>query len=149
MKAIINKEARFNYEILDKFEVGLVLHGHEVKSIKSGQIKLKGSYVSVQNDKQPTLYLKNAHVNKYVKTGSLPDYDPIRPRKLLMKQKEINSIMGKIKTSGLTLVPIKVYTKCNLIKLEIGLAKGKKKSDKRETIKNRDLDREMRRELKY
>jgi SsrA-binding protein len=141
-----NKRAKFDYEILDKYEAGLVLLGHEVKSIKTGHISLKGAYVTAKTDKKgkTELYLTNAHIHLYKYAGTIKDYDPERPRKLLLKKREISRLIGKKKEQGLTLVPIKVYTKRSLIKLEFGIGRGKKKIDKRETIKKRELDRKVR-----
>lgn len=140
-----NKKAYFNYAILEKIEAGLVLIGQEVKSIKTGRINLAGSYVSLNNNE---LFLVGAHIPPYQPKNSPPDYLPERPRKLLLKKSEIKYLIGKTKEKGLTLVPLKVYTKKAKIKLEFGIAKGKKKADKRETIKKRTLTKEIERELK-
>jgi len=148
MQAIINKNAHFSYEILDAFEAGLVLLGHEVKSIKSGQMSLKGAYISLTHEPKPELFLVNAHVSPYKNAGPLPDYVPTRPRKLLLDKRTINSLIGKLEQKGLTIIPLKVYTKRNLVKIEIGLARGKKLYEKKESIKKRDVDREIRRTLK-
>ena len=138
----VNKRGKFDYEILETFEAGLKLVGHEVKSTKEGKINLKGSYVTIT---QNEAFLLNAHIAKYKKAGSLPDYDPYRTRKLLLNKKEINHLIGKQQEKGLTLVPLKVYTKNNRIKLEFGIGRGKKKGDKRRDIKKRDIDRDMKR----
>lgn len=141
-----NKRAKFDYEILDSYEAGLVLHGYEVKSIKTGHISLKGSFVTVKrgNKKLPEFILTNAHIPLYQKASTITEYDPERPRKLLLKKKQIEHLVGKKNEQGLTLVPLKIYTKHNKIKLEFGVGKGKKKHDKRETIKKRDVDRKIR-----
>lgn len=149
MQPIVNKIARHEYEILETYEAGLVLFGHEVKSIKNGLIKLNGAYITVKNTPQQELFLIGAHIPKYNKASNLPDYDPLRSRKILMNKKEISSLIGKIQAGGLTLVPLKVYTKSNLIKVEVGLGKGKKRFDKKASLKNRDLDRDLKRSLKY
>jgi SsrA-binding protein len=149
MKAVYNKKATFDYEILQKFEAGLVLTGQEVKAIKNNQINLKGAYVSLRYEPAPELFLIKAHVSPYVKAGPLPDYDPERPRKLLLKKQEIKGLLGKLEQKGLTIVPLSVYTKRNLVKLSFGLAKGKKKYQKKEQKKNRDIDKEISRTLKY
>ncbi|OGF30550.1 SsrA-binding protein [Candidatus Falkowbacteria bacterium RIFOXYD2_FULL_35_9] len=149
MKAIVNKQARFEYTFIETFEAGILLQGHEVKSIKEGQINLNGSFVVVKHEPSPELFLINANITKYNKAGIMPEYEPTRSRKLLLHQKEIDSILGKLKTKGLTLVPIKVYTEDNLVKLEFAIAKGKKTFDKKETLKKRDIDREIKRNLKY
>lgn len=147
----VNKKVNFDYQILEKFEAGIVLFGHEVKSVKTGHISLKGSFVTLKQDKGnklPELYLINTHIPLYKHAGSMPSHDPYRSRKLLLHKNEIKKLIGKKKEQGLTLVPLKVYTKRSLIKLEFGLAKGKKKYDKREDVKKRELDRSMSRVLK-
>ena len=141
-----NKKAYFNYVILEKFEAGLVLIGQEVKSIKLGRINLAGSYVVFKGNE---LYLIGANVPPYQPKNAPPDYNPERSRKLLLKKSEIKYLIGKTKQKGLTLVPLRVYTKKGKIKLEFGIAKGKKKADKREIIKKRETEREMDRELKF
>ena len=140
-----NKRASYDYEILEKYEAGLVLLGHEVKSIKTGHISLKGSYVTAKTENGKTeFYLTNAHIPLYKHASTIIDYDPERPRKLLLSKKEISRLIGKKKEQGLTLVPIKVYTKHSLIKMEFGIGKGKKMIDKRESIKKREMDRSIR-----
>ena len=136
-----NKRAFFDYKILENFEAGLMLLGHEVKSIKAGHISLKGSYVSFRGEE---LYLIGAHVTKYKQAGTMLDYNATRERKILLKKKEINHLIGKKKEGSLTLVPLKIYTKSSLIKIELALAEGKKKYDKREDLKKKDIDRDMR-----
>ncbi len=131
----INKRALFDYNILEKFEAGLVLKGHEVKSIKAGYISLKGAFVTFRKSE---LYLTNATISPYKQAGNLKDYDPTAPRKLLVKKSEIKKLLGKIRSEGLTLVPISVYNNKSLIKLEFALGKGKRKIDKRQTIQNRE-----------
>jgi len=140
-----NKKAYFNYQILEKFEAGLVLIGQEVKSIKSGRINLAGSYVVLRDNE---FYLVGANIPPYQPKNAPPDYNPERSRKLLLTKTEIKYLIGKTKQKGLTLVPLRVYTKRGKIKLEFGIAKGKKKVDKRELIKRRETEREMRRVLK-
>lgn len=147
-----NKKARFDYEILDTWEAGLILAGHEVKSVRAGQISLKESFVVLSphpKTGEPQVQLLNCHISKYKKAGPLPNYDPAHTRRLLMHRREIDSIYGQIQPKGLTLVPLKVYTKGTKIKIEIGLVRGKKKFDKRESIKKRDIDRDIRRSLKH
>jgi len=140
-----NKKAYFNYQILEKFEAGIVLAGYEVKSIKSGRINLAGSYVIIKNEEA---YLINASIPPYQPKNVPPEYDPSRQRKLLLKKKEIKYLIGKTRQKGLTLVPLKMYTKKREVKLEFGVAKGKKKADKRELIKKREVKREIRKALK-
>lgn len=139
-----NKKAYYDYEILEKFEAGLVLTGSEVKSIKTGHIGLKGSYVVLKEE----VYLIGATIPPYQPKNASPDYDPERSRKLLLNKSEIKYLIGKTKERGLTLIPLKVYTKYAKIKLEFGIAKGRKKPDKRELIKKREADRIIERELK-
>mgnify|MGYP006280640347 CR=1 FL=1 len=145
-----NKKAYFDYEVLEKYEAGLKLLGHEVKSVKNGRVSLKGSFVTIKKTtkKLPELYLINAHIPKYQHAGNVKDHDPYRSRKLLLNKKEIERLIGKKQEKGLTLVPLKLYTRHSLVKLEFGLARGKKKVDKREDIKRKDLDRQKRELLK-
>jgi len=140
-----NKKAYYDYEILEKFEAGFVLTGSEVKSIKTGHIGLKGSYVVLKGEE---VYLIGATIPPYQPKNTSPDYDPERSRKLLLNKLEIKYLIGKTKERGLTLIPLKVYTKYAKIKLEFGIAKGKKKLDKRELIKKRETDKIIERELK-
>jgi SsrA-binding protein len=140
-----NKNAYYDYEILEKFEAGFVLTGSEVKSIKTGHIGLKGSYVVL---KEEEVYLIGATIPPYQPKNASPDYDPERSRKLLLNKSEIKYLIGKTKERGLTLIPLKVYTKYAKIKLEFGIAKGRKKIDKRELIKKRETDKIIERELK-
>lgn len=141
-----NKRANFDYEISEKYEAGLILFGHEVKAVKTGHVSLKGAYVTVKKAglKTPELILINAHIPLYEKASTVTGYEPTRPRQLLVKKQELARLVGKKQEQGLTLVPIKLYTRRNLIKLEFGLGRGKKKYDKREAIKKRELDRKIR-----
>ena len=141
-----NKEIKFSYEILEKFEAGLILTGAEVKSAKLGHIQLKGSYITIKPNN--TVWLINSHISKYNPAGNFKKYNPIRDKKLLLNKKEINRLRGKLAQTGLTIVPIKVYTKGGLIKLEIALARGLKKHDKRAKLKQRDIDRDTQRAIK-
>jgi SsrA-binding protein len=140
-----NKRALFDYVILEKFEAGLVLFGHEVKSVRSGKMSLLGAYVTIGRG---SAWLINAHVPLYPKAGQKPDYDPDRTRRLLLHKRELDRLSGKLDQKGLTLVPISVYTKGSRIKIEFGLGRGKKQFEKKETIKKREVDREIRRSLK-
>ena len=140
-----NKNAIFHYNILEKYEAGIVLNGDEVKSVKLGQVNLKGSYVNIDKDKP---WLINCHIAPYKKAYDIKNYNPTRSRKLLLKKSEISSLIGKFSAKGLTLIPISVYTKGGLIKLEIGLVRGKKEIDKREKIKKRDVERRIQRRLR-
>jgi SsrA-binding protein len=141
-----NKRAHFDYEIQDKYEAGLVLTGGEVKSIKNGHISLKGSFVTMHNSE---LYLTNANISRYPQSNIKISYDPTRSRKLLVKKSEIKSMLGKMHTKGLTLVPLRVYTKKRLIKLEFAVARGKKAFDKRTDIAKKEANRAMDRALKH
>jgi SsrA-binding protein len=140
-----NKRARYEYEILDTYEAGLVLLGHEVKSVRAGNIKLDGAHVAVRRG---SAWLIGAHIDPYQKAGTKKEHDPYRSRKLLLHKREVNHLAGKVEQKGLTFVPISVYTKGSKIKLSFALARGKKKFEKRETIKKRDIERDVRRTLK-
>jgi len=148
MEKIFNKQATYNYEVLETYEAGMVLFGHEVKAIKNQQLNFKGSYITVKYEPAPALYLVKAHISPYKKAGPLPGYDPERPRKLLLHKKEIASILGKLEQKGLTIIPLSVYTKRDHLKLEFCLARGKKKFEKKEAKKKEDVMREIRRTLK-
>ncbi len=141
----INKKANFDYLISDKYEAGLELFGHEVKSAKAGHVSLKESFVTIHGKE---LFLTNAHITPYKFAGKLSSYDPTRPRKLLLRNSEISHLIGKIREKGLTLVPLRMYTKLQLVKLEFGVGKGKKEYDKRQDIKKRESDRQIHRTLK-
>jgi len=133
-----NPKAFHDYEILETVEAGLVLHGYEVKSIKTGKVSIKGSYVKVLNG---IPYLIGALIAPY-QPGNVPsDYREQADRKLLLSRHQLSSLAGLAKSHGITLVPLKLYAKKGLIKLEIGVARGKKKYDKRESIKQKDLRR--------
>jgi len=136
-----NRKARFDYEILETFEAGLALTGQEVKSIRFGRAQIAGSYVTFQREE---LYLVGANIPPYQPANAPSSYDPQRSRKLLLHSKEIKYLFGKSKERGLTLAPIRLYNKGAQIKLEFGVARGKKKYDKRETLKRRAAEREMR-----
>jgi SsrA-binding protein len=140
-----NKKIHYSYEIQEKLEAGLVLTGAETKAIRSETIRLKGSYVSLLENEA---WLVNAHIPHYRYAGNAADYDPERPRKLLLKSKEIAYLQGKSAEKGLTIVPLSVYSSGRHIKLEIGVARGKKIHDKRADLKKRDIERDMRRDLK-
>ncbi len=140
-----NKRAHFDYELIETYEAGLMLLGHEVKAVKDGQVNLSGAYIAWKNkNNKSELYLVKAQISQYKFAGNLNDYNPKRDRKLLLNKREINHLIGKTQESGLTLIAVKIYTKRGLIKLEFALAKGKKKYDKREDIKRKELDRQMR-----
>jgi SsrA-binding protein len=142
---IKNKMATFNYEILDHYEAGIVLLGSEVKSIKLNQGSLKEAFVIIEDGE---LFLVKSHIPAFQPNNARPGYDPYQKRKLLLSKKEIAEIMKKKHESGLTLIPISMYSKGNRIKLDMALARGKKKHDKRESIKKRDTERDLGRKLK-
>ncbi len=140
-----NKRANYDYEILEKIEGGLVLKGYEVKSVKTGHISLKGAYVTIKDNEA---FLTNANISAYQPLNMPDSYDPERSRKVLIRKSQIKSLIGKVKQKGLTLVPIRVYSKRGLVKLEFGVGKGKRKIDKREGIKKRETKVKIERALK-
>lgn len=133
-----NKKARFEFFILQTFEAGLVLKGTEIKSVRNGQISLQEAYVRTNGEE---IWLVGAHIAPYEHASAF-QHDPKRDRKLLMHKKEIRKLFDEVRIKGMTLVPMRVYLKAGRAKLEIGLAKGKKQYDKRESIKERDVERE-------
>lgn len=139
-----NKKARFDYFILESFETGIELFGTEVKSLRLGQCSIKEAWVDIRDGE---VYIYGMHINPYEK-GNIFNKDPLRVRKLLMHREEIRRLIGKIKEKGLTLVPLQVYFKGSLVKVEIGLAQGKKKYDKRESIARNDQRRDFERNFK-
>lgn len=141
---VVNRKARYEYEILEKYEAGIKLKGHEVKSIKEGRIKLEGSYVKIIDNEA---YLINAHIPLYQYAVD-PDYEPSRSRKLLLHKKEILNLKDNVKEKNLTIVPLACYTLKRNIKVRIGLARGKKKWDKRRKIKERELQRRKKQIIK-
>jgi len=143
-----NKKALFDYEILEKFEAGIVLIGQEVKSIRLGRINLKGSYVVLKQSskgKTPEVFLIGASIPPYQPKNAPPDYDSQRSRKLLITKSEINHLIGKSRQKGLTMIPLKVYTKKDKIKVDFAIVRGRKKFDKRKVIKKREIEREIKR----
>ncbi len=139
--AISNRRARFEYEILDSFEAGIVLVGSEVKSLRQGKANLQDSYALVKNGE---VWLLNMHINPYEQANQF-NHDPLRTRKLLLNKSEIAKLQVKTNEKGLTLIPLKLYFKKGNAKVQLGIGKGKKLHDKRESIKERDVEREMRR----
>lgn len=144
MSLLDNKKARFNYEILETIEAGLELTGQEVKSLKKGQGSLEGSRVMIGTD---GAWLVGASIPAY-QPNNAPFHDPERPRRLLIKKEEVKSLIGQGKTKRLTIIPLSVYNKGRFLKASIALVRGKKQYDKRETIKKRDTDRDLKRSLK-
>ena len=139
-----NKKAYHDFFIEDTFEAGISLHGTEVKSLRMGKCSIKEAFVRIENGE---VFVYGMHISPYEK-GNIFNKDPLRVKKLLMHRYEINKLMGKIKEKGLTLVPLKVYFKGSLVKVEIGLARGKKLYDKREDISKNDQRREAEKEFK-
>ena len=139
-----NRKARFEYEIQNTMEVGIVLKGTEVKSIRAGQINITERFCRVDDHLQ--VYLLNAHVSQY-DFGNIHNHDPLRPRRLLLHRSEIRRLYGQVKEQGLTLIPIKIYLKGGIIKMELALGRGKKMYDKRQTMKKRDAERDVERAL--
>lgn len=140
-----NRQARFQYEILETFEVGIELKGTEVKSIRAGRVNLRDGFALVRNGE---VWLHNVHISPYQSSGSYFNHDPLRTRKLLMHRDEIRKLLGKIEQKGLTLVPLKLYLKRGWVKISLGLGRGKKLHDKRESLKRKQDQREMSRAMK-
>jgi SsrA-binding protein len=142
-----NKKALFDYEILDRLEVGIVLTGDEVKAVRAGQVSLTGSYATIQRGE---LFLLNANISIYKQAFQKKEDQTTRTRKLLLHRAQLNKLAGEISRKGVTLIPLKIYlSERGLIKIELGICKHKKAPDKRESIRERDIKRETARELKY
>lgn len=139
-----NKKAYHDYFILDTYEAGIALHGTEVKSLRMGKCSVKESFIRVENGE---VFIYGMHISPYEK-GNIFNKDPLRPRKLLLHKAEINKMLGKTKEKGMAIVPLKVYFKGSLVKVEIGLARGKKLYDKRNDIAKKDQQREVQRDFK-
>ena len=142
---ILNRKARYDYEIEDTYEAGIVLTGTEIKSIRMGKVNIKDSYAIIRNNE---IYLLNTHISLY-EEGNRFNHDEDRTRKLLLHKREILKLKDKLEIEGYTLVPLKIYFVKNKAKVLIGVAKGKKNYNKKETIKERDIQREMEKSLKY
>ncbi len=134
-----NKKAYFDYEVLDEYKAGIILTGPEIKSIRGGNVNLKGAYVSVSNGEAS---IRGMNISRY-KYDSNPDYDPFRLRKLLLKESEIHKITNHLNTQGVTVVPLAIGLDGKYAKLQIGIARGQKKHDKRHAIKDREVKRQM------
>jgi len=139
-----NKKARYDYFIEDEYEAGMVLHGTEVKSIRMGKCSIKEGFIRIENGE---VFIYNMNVTPYEK-GNIFNKDPLRTKKLLLHQFEINKLAGQMAVKGYTLVPLQLYLKGNLVKMEIGLAKGKKLYDKRHDIAKKDQQREIQKDFK-
>ena len=144
MIEINNRKAKFDYQIFDTYEAGIVLTGTEIKSIRKGNCNLKDSYVVIKKNEA---YIINMHISHY-EEGNIFNHEETRTRKLLLHKKEILKLKDKIKIKGYTIIPLKLYFNKNKAKLLIGIAKGKKTYDKRETIKERDINRNIQKQLK-
>lgn len=145
MIEINNRKAKYDYTILETYEAGMVLTGTEIKSIRLGKANLKDSYAIIKNGE---VYLLGMHISRY-EEGNRFNHEETRTRKLLLHKKEIRKLQMHLDLDGLTLVPVKLYFKKNKVKLLLGVARGKKNYDKRETIKQKDLDREAKKAYKY
>lgn len=137
----VNKRALFDYDIAEKFTAGVALTGHEAKSAKLGRMNIAGCHAAVRGNE---VYLMGANIQSFQPGNAPAGYDPTRTRKLLMKREEIKYLTGKLQ-SGLTLVPLKAFVSHNFVKLELGLGRGRKKGDKREVVKKREMERDVRR----
>ena len=142
---ILNRKARYDYEIEETYEAGIVLTGTEIKSIREGKVNIKDSYGVIRNGE---IYLLNTHISQY-KEGNIFNHEEDRTRKLLLHKREILKLRDKLEKDGYTIVPLKIYFVKNKAKVQLGLAKGKKNYNKKETIKERDIKREMEKSLKY
>lgn len=145
MIEINNRKAKFDYEILETYEAGIVLTGTEIKSVRLGNVNLKDSYGIIKNNE---IYILNMHISEY-KEGNIFNHDEKRTRKLLLHKKEILKIRDKVNLDGITLVPLKLYFKKNKVKILLGIGKGKKTYDKREAIKKKDIEKEIKKQMKY
>lgn len=139
-----NKKAKFEYEIVDTFEAGIVLKGTEVKSIRQKRVSIQESYARIKNNE---IFIVGLNISLY-EMGNVHNHDPLRERKLLLHRHEIKRLTGKLQERGFTLVPLKMYFKNGKVKVLLGLGKGKTLYDKRKTIQKRDVDRDMKREMK-
>jgi SsrA-binding protein len=139
-----NRRARYDYQLLDRYEAGIVLTGTEVKSLRDGRVQLGQAYADVRGDE---VWLVGASIAEYAQ-GNIANHDPDRDRKLLLHRREIDSLIGKVKERGLTLVPTRLYFKDGRVKVELALARGREKADKRRAIAERDAQRQMERALR-
>ncbi len=140
-----NRKARLNYDIEEKLEAGICLKGSEVKSIREGRVNIGDAYVAIIRGEA---FLENAHISPYKPAGA-GNHEPERPRKLLLKRRELDKLAGRVQQKGYTIVPLSIYDKAGKIKVEIALARGRKKYEKKEKIKERDMERELRKTFKH
>lgn len=138
-----NRKARHDYHILDTYEAGIALTGSEIKSVRAGQVNLRDGYATIKDDE---MWLYNVHISAY-EQANRENHDPRRTRKLLLHRREISGLVGKLREKGLTLIPLRVYLKKSLAKVELGLAQGKKQYDKRATLKEKEAQRQINRAL--
>jgi len=141
--AATNRKARYEYQLFETFEVGIELKGTEVKSLREGRASLSGSFAKIDEGE---VFLYNCHINPY-KFGNISNVEPLRRRKLLLHKNQINRLVGSVSQKGVTLIPLKIYFKRGLAKVELAIAKGKVLYDKRQTIRKRETERELRRAL--
>lgn len=141
-----NRQARFQYEILETFETGIELLGTEVKSIRAGKVNLRDGFALVRNGE---VWLHNVHISPHQQASAYYNHDPLRTRKLLLHREEIRKLIGKVEQKGLTLVPLKMYLKQGWVKVTLGLGRGKKLHDKRETERRRQDQRDIQRAMKH
>lgn len=146
MSIASNKKARFDYEILKKYEAGIALNGNEIKSIRQGKVNLKDSFIKINSKNE--IFLYNAHISAYTQAHKLSVNDYKRPRKLLLHKNEILKLKEESREIGMAIVCLSMYYKKNIVKLEVALARGKKLHDKRQSIKEKDLKRQMQKEFK-
>lgn len=139
-----NRKARHDYFVEERYEAGIILTGTEIKSIRAARVNLKDSYAEIINGE---VWLNQMHISPY-EQGNRFNHDPLRKRKLLLNRSEIGKMVGKVQQQGMTLIPLKIYIKQGLAKIELGLCKGKKNYDKRDDLANRDAKRQMERELR-
>jgi SsrA-binding protein len=139
-----NRKARFDYNILETYKAGLILEGFEVKSVRTGKVNLKGSFGRVENEE---VWVYGLHINPY-RSADKSKIDPLRPRKVLLKKRELVKLIGKVSEKGLTLVPLKLFFEGNWAKLELGLAKAKVKYEKRDAIRRRETKKEIEKAFK-
>ena len=139
-----NKKARFDYFVEEKYECGIVLEGTEVKSVKEGNVSFNDSFAEITNGE---LWLRNFHISEY-SYSSVFNHNPFRVKKLLVHKEELKKLQRKVEEKGYTLIPLEVYLKSGIVKIKLGVCRGKKQFDKRESIKERDLNRELHREFK-
>lgn len=140
-----NRKAFHDYFIEENYETGIVLTGSEIKSVRAGKVNLRGGYASLKNGE---VWLYDVHISPYEQSGTFFNHEPTRPRKLLLHRREIERLRGKLEQKGLTLVPLRMYFKGRVAKVELGLARGKKNYDKRDSIADRDAKRQIERAMK-